>query len=117
MSKYFKISEFKCPCCMENEVSLDLVAKLNEAREISGIPYVVTSGYRCAKHNEAVGGKPNSSHRRGLAVDIAAPDSHSRYKILEGVVKAGFKRVGIANGFIHVDIDDTLPPEVSWLYS
>lgn len=33
-------------------------------------PIVVSSGYRCAKLNEAVGGQPTSYHRMGLAADL-----------------------------------------------
>ena len=31
---------------------------------------VITSGYRCARLNKIVGGSPNSTHTKGLAVDI-----------------------------------------------
>lgn len=30
---------------------------------------VVTSGNRCAKHNESIGGRPNSQHIDGIAAD------------------------------------------------
>ena len=33
-------------------------------------PLMVSSGYRCERLNRAVGGKPNSQHLRGEAVDI-----------------------------------------------
>lgn len=30
----------------------------------------ISSGYRCSRLNEAVGGSPTSDHREGLAADI-----------------------------------------------
>lgn len=39
---------------------------------IGDIPLSVTSGYRSAAVNAAVGGVPNSYHRFGLAVDVSA---------------------------------------------
>ena len=48
-----------------------LVANLlDPLREKWGKPIVVTSGYRCAKLNRAVGGAKNSQHTTGEAVDI-----------------------------------------------
>ncbi|MCQ2294677.1 MAG: D-Ala-D-Ala carboxypeptidase family metallohydrolase [Bacteroidales bacterium] len=43
---------------------------LDPARELWGKPLVVTSGYRCAKLNELVGGVAGSQHLRGCAADI-----------------------------------------------
>ncbi len=35
-----------------------------------GVPLHVTSGFRCARLNDAVGGKPRSLHLEALAVDV-----------------------------------------------
>ena len=43
---------------------------LDPLREAWGAPIVVTSGYRCAKLNKAVGGATNSQHLYGQAADI-----------------------------------------------
>lgn len=44
---------------------------LEKLRELNGSqPLMVSSGYRCERLNKAVGGKPNSQHQRGEAVDI-----------------------------------------------
>jgi len=75
--KHFKEREFVCKCCgqlppavRENIVALvDNV--LDPAREQFGGPISVNSGYRCARHNAAVGGVPASQHLRGEAADIA----------------------------------------------
>lgn len=113
---YFKKEEFACKCCGENKIDDSLIAKLEVARGLAHTPFVITSGYRCEKHNKRVGGKANSSHLRGLAVDILAQDSVARFKIMKALLDAGFKRVGFADTFIHVDVDSSLAQEVMWKY-
>lgn len=44
--------------------------QLEQLRELYGKPIVITSGYRCPELNKAVGGKANSQHLRGEAVDL-----------------------------------------------
>ena len=49
----------------------ELTAKILEPlREAWGGPIYVTSGYRCDKLNQAVGGVANSVHRLGWAADL-----------------------------------------------
>ncbi|MFN3967215.1 MAG: D-Ala-D-Ala carboxypeptidase family metallohydrolase, partial [Endomicrobiia bacterium] len=76
----------------------------------------IVSGVRCKECNQKIGGVPNSAHLRGKAVDIAIPDSHSRYLIVEALISLDIKRIGIGDTFIHCDIDETLPQKVIWLY-
>lgn len=53
---------------------LVLVAEMLERiRAHLGVPVIVSSGYRCAALNEAVGGVPTSDHPQGHAADIEAP--------------------------------------------
>lgn len=40
---------------------------------LGGRPVIVTSGYRAAALNRAVGGVPNSAHLSGLAADFICP--------------------------------------------
>ena len=108
MSKYFKEIEYN--------MDLGFLAKLDEAREYAGIPFVINSAYRSPEHNAEIGGKPNSSHLRGLAVDIKAKDSRTRYKVLEALIHVGFNRIGIADTFIHVDDDKQKSSNVIWTY-
>src|SRR5690606_9463405 len=107
---FFKEEEFSCKCgCGESEMSKDLLQKLTEARELAGIPFIITSGRRCKAHNEAVGGKSQSAHTKGYAVDIKAVTSRSRWLIMRSLILAGFNRMGVADNFIHVDCDPSLP--------
>lgn len=43
---------------------------LDPLRELWGEPIIVTSGFRCAKLNRAVGGVAKSQHMKGQAADI-----------------------------------------------
>ena len=115
--KYFRKSEFSCPCCGRNEIDTDFTEKLDSARQLADTPFVINSGFRCEKRNKEVGGKPESSHLKGLACDIRAPVSPARYKILKALFAMGFRRIGIAKNFIHVDNDESLPQEVVWIYN
>lgn len=72
LSRNFSRSEFACPHCGEVEIDPLLVATLQRIRDKAG-PVVVTSGYRCPVHNEAVGGVRNSQHIYGRAADIYVP--------------------------------------------
>lgn len=92
----------------------EFVARLVEARKLAMTPFVITSGYRTPEHNAAVGGVPNSAHVRGLAVDLSAHDSVTRFKIVKALLDAGFTRVVLyaSDGHIHVDDDASLPQGV-----
>ena len=75
--KYFRINEFvcRCGCEMPPEVQANIEALvsnvLDPVREAYGKPIYVNSGYRCEKHNKAVGGVPRSQHMVGQAADIS----------------------------------------------
>ena len=73
--KNFSASEFKCPCCDKQQMDWSFTEKLDYARNIAGIPFIITSGYRCPAHNQAVGGVSSSSHIHGHAA------RHSLYRL------------------------------------
>ena len=115
--KHFKKEEFFCDGvnCFD-KMNTELLMMLDEARIIADCPFKISSSWRSEEHNANVGGKPNSSHLRGKAVDIVCTSSHQRLRILDGLLMAGFTRIGIAKTFIHADCDITLPQDVLWLY-
>ena len=115
--KFFSLSEFDSPDLPNSGKNMDInfIYKLEHAREIAGIPFKVTSGYRTKEHNAKVGGVPNSSHLIGVAADIAVDSGRERYIILNALIKAGFKRLGVAKTFIHCDTDESKPNSV-WTY-
>lgn len=94
----------------------DLLMMLDKAREEAGVPFHINSAYRCPKHNAKVGGVKDSSHLYGMAVDISTMTSRARFRVLQAVLKMGAQRVGVANTFIHVDVDDDKPLNVAWTY-
>ena len=106
MAKYFTDEEVQ---------GLDpkLVAMLDMAREASGVPFVITSGYRDPAHNTDVGGVKNSAHSSGLAVDLRAPNDEYGKQVAFGLGRAGFVRVGFYSRHLHADIDET-KKQVTW---
>lgn len=116
--KYFQLHEFDSPDSpgSGSMMQLSTLMKLEVARGLAGIPFVINSGYRTKAHNYKVGGVSDSAHERGFAVDIAANSPVKRWKILESCIKAGFRRIGIGKDFIHVDDDPSKPAGVVWLY-
>ena len=107
MTKYFKEVEYK--------MDVDFLAKLDKAREFAKVPFVINSAYRSPEHPESIK-NPTSSHIKGLAVDIKATDSRTRYKVLNALIHVGFNRIGIADTFIHVDDDKDKSQQVIWTY-
>ena len=110
MTRYFKE--------LDNLDKMDktFLLRLDEAIERAGIPFIINSAYRTPEHNAKIGGKPNSSHLKGLAVDISVTNSRQRFVILESLIKVGFNRIGIADTFINVDLDKEKSEKVVWTY-
>ena len=110
MTRYFKE--------LDNLDKMDktFLLRLDEARERAGIPFIINSAYRTPEHNAKIGGKPNSSHLKGLAVDISVTNSRQRFIVLNALLEVGFTRIGIADTFIHIDLDNEKSKEVIWTY-
>ena len=89
--------------------------RLDIARFHSGVPYIVNSAYRSVEHEKSKGRDGTSSHTKGLAVDLRATNSRTRFKIIEGLLKAGFTRIGVYNWGIHVDEDYEKEQEVIFI--
>ena len=116
-SFFFKPSEFECKCgCGLNNIDPHLVYLLDTLRKIISAPIIITSGCRCKEHNKLVGGKNNSAHLKGLAVDIRVASDKYRYQLIRIALTMEFNRIGISKKFIHLDIDETKTQDVVWLY-
>lgn len=109
MTKYFKEID-------DGNMNQEFLIKLDRAREVAQIPFKINSAYRTPEHNAKIGGKPNSSHLKGIAVDISVTDSRSRFIVLKSLIQVGFNRIGVAKTFIHVDDDKEKDSEVVWVY-
>jgi Peptidase M15 len=109
LSAHFDTSEFACQdaCGFGNhveDVSALLLMRLEKMRSDPDVgPMRITSGCRCAAHNAAIGGSANSAHTLGLAADIACVDSARAFRLVKAAYTAGFLRIGIERGCIHVD--------------
>lgn len=117
--RYFQLSEFDSPDepgSGRKYMDLSFLSYLDQLREKCGFEFKVNSGYRTLAHNEEVLGEPASAHTKGLAADIAIKGSRERFIFVEEALKIGFRRIGIAKTFIHIDIDGSKDQEVIWLY-
>ena len=115
-SSHFRKIEFTCNCgCGQCDMNEQFIGALNMARKDAGIPFRISSGYRCESHNKQVGGVKDSSHTKGIAADILTSGSEERRKILVAVLRY-FPRVGIHKAFIHVDLDIEKSGDVVWVY-
>jgi len=118
MLKYFNYSEFDSPDVQGSGQLMDkiLLEMLDEVRDKFDKPIHINSGFRTPAHNEAVNGKSDSSHLRGLAVDIACTNSQDRFDLINCLLDVGFSRIGVAKTFIHADIDFDKTQGVIWTY-
>ena len=88
---------------------------LDPLRRIHQQPIIITSGYRCAQLNKAVGGVPNSWHTKGNATDIHIKDENEAREIfnilktLPSVDTALFEHSHHSQ-WIHVQWDMTKTP-------
>ena len=70
LSPSFKVREFACKGSDVVLLDEELVVLLQCIREHFGKPVHITSGYRTAAHNAAVGGSKSSQHLLGRAADL-----------------------------------------------
>jgi uncharacterized protein YcbK (DUF882 family) len=71
VNQFFKRSEFACQCnCGFDAVDTVLLEILTVVRKHFDAATTITSGCRCEKHNELIGGAENSFHTKGKAADI-----------------------------------------------
>jgi len=117
LSKSFKYTELQCKCgCKRADMTPEFMIVLQKLRDKINAPLIITSGYRCQTHNKHVGGALNSSHMKGIAVDIDI--SYMPEEVKESLLKAiksikEIKGVGIAKSFIHID---TRAEKATWVY-
>ena len=106
--KNFTEEEIRCPCCNampEGEVFERFMDLLQVLRDIMGIPFIVTSGFRCRIHNDSL---PNSAkdsrHLYGDAVDISRGGWTGQVlrKFVFEAFKLGFS-VGLYPTYVHID--------------
>ena len=77
LSPHFSAREFRCKCSSPHtfQVSEQLISMLEQlyaALDCGKI--IVSSGYRCAAHDKAVGGNGAGQHTKGTAADVVCYD-------------------------------------------
>lgn len=110
LSEHFIANEFRCPCCKKVIVNPILIDKLEIFRKEINNSIIITSAYRCEKHNIEVSNSNKSLHISGDAVDINLQHTKNAVEMLKKAAKI-FSRVGIYQSdinetwaFIHVDV-------------
>lgn len=107
LTRNFYRDEFACRCgCGFDAVDWRLVEGLQRLRDILQAGIHVNSGCRCAAHNRAVGGSPNSQHLLGKAADIVgrgySPQAVADFAaVLHEFADSG---IGVYGTFTHVDV-------------
>lgn len=116
--KYFSEVEFnRCvPSCSMKDMDSSFLELLDRVRESCGIPLILNCAYRSKEWDISKGRNGNSSHCRGKAVDIRCNNSTTAFKIVKAAMDNGISRIGIGNGYVHIDNDESLPQNVIWNY-
>lgn len=73
---------------------LELAFMLDKIRARFGKPVTVSSGFRCDKLNEAVGGSKKSQHKNGEAADCEAYDNRALFDTIKSMIDNGEIVVG-----------------------
>lgn len=114
VSRNFYLDEFACKCgCNCVQLHPKLLSTIQKVRACFQKPVIITSAYRCPKHNEKVGGVKNSYHTQGKAVDFWVAGISVK-KLVEVADWCGFTGIGEYKGrhFIHCDIR---PKKARWV--
>lgn len=81
--KFFKPIEFACNCPLHKgqpveDMDEKVIIGLERLREILKVPLIITSGWRCEKHNQEIGGQRYSFHILKKAVDFKILTPHQK---------------------------------------
>lgn len=113
--QFFSIEEFECSHTGEVRMSEDFLFELDALRERCGFPFSINSGYRHPSHPVEASKSAPGVHCSGIAADIAVHNGLQRRRIVDEALKMGvFQGIGVAKGFVHVDMRDA--DAVMWTY-
>lgn len=107
ISPHFAGHEVECRCgCGFLVIVPKLLDAMEICRALAQKPIHVNSWCRCRKHNEKVGGEPDSQHLHGLAVDwrVDGFTPEMLYKIAQTVSVFRYGGIGVYDTFIHTDV-------------
>lgn len=111
LSENFCLAEFHCKgknCCSSTLLDDKLIELLQKLRDKLGTEININSGYRCRRHNAAVGGVVSSNHVKGKAADIIVPGVGCA-EVAKAAESVGFKGIILypKKRFVHVAVRDT----------
>ena len=116
LSRYFSLEELtvsqyatrkgiaNVPSGLEMMNLMETAKKMDDVRRLLGKPIYVSSGYRNAAVNLAVGGSATSSHSVGLAVDFTCPEYGSVKEVFDAIRKSALRYDQIIDegGWVHL---------------
>ena len=112
--KNFQRKEFKNP----DKLSPELIWRLDHVRELAKTTMVITSSFRPGVRGKH--GKTKTAHRADgnhiyHGVDVRAGTSRARHRILKAAYEVGFRRIGVYNKHIHLDVAQKgFDQDVTW---
>lgn len=112
LSDEYESVDFDCKCqrpeCTKTLISPILVMGLTLMSKVHPM-LIITSGFRCAKHNKEIRGKVDSEHLLGKAADIKC-----RFATIEELKTTALKipcfeegGIGQYNNWLHCDVRGT----------
>lgn len=123
--KHFKPETDPLMVGLTDKLLFKLDSAADIANKIARTPFQITSGKRTPEGNSVLkGAVADSSHLTGEGCDLHVEDQFHLFRMISGLVKADFKRIGVyysvdpANKanllprHLHVDVDETKPLEI-----
>lgn len=80
ITTHFHSTEFRCKCgCGRIKIEKKLVNNLEKLfAKLNASKCIISSGYRCSKHDKNVGGNGKGQHTKGLACDCVYYDKNNK---------------------------------------
>lgn len=108
---YFLPKEVENPYTM----SMTLLNMLGDLRVNYGGPIQITSSYRPLNAEKRTSAHQPNVRGQWEAVDLRCGTSWQRYLLVRSAYAVGFRRIGIYNLHIHVDVAIDLAQDVTWI--
>lgn len=111
-----KLDFSRCvPAADASSLDKRLLVLLATIADVFGVLHI-SSAFRTREHELSRGRKGDSSHCKGLAVDVFVKDGCERHRLLYVALMAGVPRIGIGKNFVHLDLDLSKPYPTCWTY-
>jgi uncharacterized protein YcbK (DUF882 family) len=114
LSADFFEDEFYSPDTKTAKMEPEFVYKLQKLRNVVGVGFKISSGYRSEAYNAILGGSSESYHVKGMAADVDHQgwNGETKFKFVAAASALGFS-IGIYDKHFHVDT--RLGPKVLWI--